>query len=72
MINTIRSERDSCRVEIKEEKWIICPICHSKTRLRIRDDTVLLHFPLFCPKCKQESLINVKQLNISVIREPDA
>ena len=26
----------------------------------------------FCPKCKQETLIHVKQLNISVIREPDA
>ena len=33
---------------------------------------MLEHFPLFCPKCKQETLINVKQLNISVIKEPDA
>ena len=53
-------------------EWIICPICKSKTRVKIREDTELIHFPLFCPKCKQESLVNVKQLNMSVIKEPGA
>ena len=38
-------------------EWIICPICHSKTRLKIRNDTELKNFPLYCPKCKQETLI---------------
>ena len=38
----------------------------------MREDTELKNFPLFCPKCKQETLINVSQLNISVIKEPDA
>ncbi|MBS9793545.1 cysteine-rich KTR domain-containing protein [[Clostridium] innocuum] len=50
----------------------MCPICQSKTRLKIREDTILENFPLYCPKCKQETLINVKQLNTSVIKEPDA
>ncbi|MGL5346814.1 MAG: cysteine-rich KTR domain-containing protein, partial [Peptostreptococcaceae bacterium] len=27
---------------------------------------------LFCPKCKCETLVNVKELNIFVIKEPDA
>lgn len=53
-------------------EWICCPICKSKTRNRIREDTELKNFPLFCPKCKQETLINASQLNISVIKEPDA
>jgi len=53
-------------------KWIICPICKSKTRVKIREDTVLENFPLFCPKCKQEKLVNVKQMNMSVVKEPDA
>jgi len=53
-------------------EWIICPVCKSKTRVKIREDTVLENFPLFCPKCKQESLVSVKQLNMSVIKEPDA
>lgn len=53
-------------------EWVTCPICDSKTRIKIREDTELVKFPLFCPKCKQETLINVKQLNILVIKEPDA
>jgi len=53
-------------------EWVLCPVCGNKTRLKIREDTELINFPLFCPKCKQETIINVKQLNISVIKEPDA
>ncbi|HBB29738.1 MAG TPA: conjugal transfer protein [Clostridiales bacterium] len=52
--------------------WVLCPVCGNKSRLRIREDTVLINFPLFCPKCKLETLISVKQLNISIIKEPDA
>jgi len=53
-------------------EWILCPVCANKTRVKVRVDTVLENFPLFCPKCKQEAIINVKQLNISVIKEPAA
>ena len=54
---------------MEREKWLLCPICKSKTRVKVRDDTELTNFPLFCPKCKQESLVNVKQLNMSIIKE---
>ena len=54
------------------EKWLLCPVCQSKTRLKLREDTILVNFPLYCPKCKQETLINVKQMNMSIIKEPDA
>lgn len=53
-------------------KFLLCPICGNKTRDRIRQDTVLKNFPLFCPKCKQETIINVEQMNITVIKEPVA
>ena len=53
-------------------EWVLCPICHNKTRVKINIDTVLKNFPLYCPKCKQECLINAEKLNISVITEPDA
>ncbi|EGQ2773111.1 conjugal transfer protein [Staphylococcus pseudintermedius] len=53
-------------------KWILCPICGNKTRLRIRVDTLLKNFPLYCPKCKNETLINVQKMNIITIKEPDA
>ena len=57
---------------METEKWILCPACGGKTRNRIREDTLLLNYPLYCPKCKQESLIEVENLNIVVIKEPDA
>lgn len=40
-------------------EWILCPVCGSKTRNKIRKDTVLENYPLYCPKCRQERLINV-------------
>ncbi|MCQ4923456.1 cysteine-rich KTR domain-containing protein [Tissierella carlieri] len=46
----------------------MCPVCGNKTSLKIREDTELKHFPLFCPKCKQETLISIKQFNMSVIK----
>ena len=49
------------------EEWILCPFCKSKTRLKIQENTVLENFPLFCPKCKQETLISAKDLNVAVI-----
>ncbi len=55
-----------------KSKWVLYPLCGNKTRVQIREDTELKNFPLFCPKCKQETLINASQLNISVIKEPDA
>ena len=56
-----------CKIE-----WILCPVCKNKTRIKIRSDTVLKNFPLFCPKCKQEMLITVKELHTKVITETDA
>lgn len=52
--------------------WIRCPVCGNKTRDKIREDTIFMNYLLYCPKCKQESLIQVKQLNITIIKEPDA
>lgn len=54
------------------QKWVTCPVCNNKTRIKVRSDTVLENFPLFCSKCKKETLIDVKQLNISVKKEEDA
>ena len=53
-------------------EWLLCPVCGNKTRDRIREDTVLVNFPLYCPKCKQENLIQVKEMKMIVIKEPDA
>lgn len=50
---------------------ILCPVCGNKTRDRIRENTVLKNYPLYCPKCKQETLINVEDMQITVIKKQD-
>lgn len=57
---------------MENSKWVLCPVCGNKTRLQLRADTELKNFPLYCPKCKQESLIDAKDLQVTVIKEPDA
>ncbi|MCC8086854.1 MAG: cysteine-rich KTR domain-containing protein [Clostridium sp.] len=57
---------------MSEIKWVRCPVCGSKTRDRLREDTILINYPLYCPKCKQETLIEAKDLRITIIKEPDA
>ena len=52
-------------------EWILCPLCGSKTRNKVREDTVLINYPLYCPKCRQETLIEAKNLQVIVIKEPD-
>ena len=32
-------------------------------------ETVIKNFPLFCPKCKKETLINVKQFKMEIIKK---
>ena len=52
-------------------KWIPCPVCGNKTRGRPREDTVLKNYPLYSPKCKQETLIEAKDLKITAIKKQD-
>lgn len=57
---------------IDENGWIHCPFCKCKTRAKIRTDTILIKFPVFCSKCKREYLIDVEKMNIRLSIEPDA
>ncbi len=56
---------------MRKSEWIRCPVCRNKTRDRIREDTVLRNYPLSCSKCEQESLIEAKDLQITVIQNRD-
>lgn len=57
---------------MSEIKWVRCPVCGSKTRDRLREDTILINYPLYCLKCKHETLTKAKDLRITIIKEPDA
>ena len=47
-------------------RWIKCPICGNKTRTKVYEDTVMFNFPLYCPKCKTEVRVDIKQLKMTV------
>lgn len=52
---------------MSETMWVMCPVCEHKTRTKLRHDTELKNFPLFCPKCRRECIINVKNCQIETI-----
>ncbi len=57
---------------MSDAEWVLCPVCGNKTRVQVRKDTELKNFPLYCPKCRRETLINIKELKMTIIKEPDA
>ncbi len=71
LIFTEKREVDNMPNEKKfqELQWLLCPKCGKKTRLKLRDDTELKNFPLYCPKCKQMTLVDVK--NFSILNQTD-
>ena len=47
-------------------KWVLYPVRGNKTRTKVYDDTMVLNFPLYCPKCKKEVRVDIVQLKITV------
>lgn len=54
---------------MQTSNWVICPKCGKKTHKKLRENTVLNNFPLYCPKCRRESLINAKRFKVRTIKE---
>ncbi|MEE8837117.1 MAG: cysteine-rich KTR domain-containing protein [Eubacteriales bacterium] len=48
----------------QKKQWVLCPFCGAKTRVKLLPETELKAFPLFCPKCRRESIIDVKNFII--------
>ena len=57
--------------ETSSALWVRCPFCGSKTETKVYPETVLLNFPLFCPKCKRETKVNVVNLKMVISNEPE-
>ena len=51
----------------KESIWVYCPVCRQKTRVKVTCDTVLIKFPLYCPKCKEEHIVNIIDMKMDVL-----
>ena len=56
----------------QEEVGVIlkCPYCVRKTRTKIYENTLMLHFPLFCQWCKKEYVITVVECSMIVEKKP--
>lgn len=54
-------------MEKKEKsRWVRCPVCDGKTRTKVYEETVLVNFPLYCPKCKREFKVDLVKLKMVV------
>lgn len=42
--------------------WVLCPICGGKTRQKMRSDTAAKNLIVFCPKCKRETVMDIKDM----------
>ena len=62
----------TCEFCVDEAGWIHCPVCKCRTRTKIRRDTVVKNFPVFCPQCKKEFVIDVEQQHIQLSVEPES
>lgn len=45
-------------LKTNDKQYIICPKCGRPTKVKLNHDTELKNFPLFCPWCKQETIID--------------
>lgn len=56
--------------QILDSEWVPCPICGTKTHIKVYEDTVMINFPLYCQKCREETRINVVQMKMLLSDEP--
>lgn len=48
--------------------WVLCPICGGKTRTKIRPDTEAKNLIAFCPKCKRETVMDIKDMESKEVK----
>ena len=49
------------KTEQSSTRFLLCPRCGRKTRTLVREDTELIRFPLFCPKCRYVCVVTFKK-----------
>lgn len=48
---------------VDESGWVRCPVCYRKTRTKIRPDTGAKNLIVFCPMCKVEYVMDIKNMD---------
>ena len=54
--------------ELEKTKWVFALFAEIKQGYNTGGYRNLKNFPLYCPKCKQENLIDAKELHITIIK----
>ena len=49
---------------IKSFRFLPCPLCGTKSDTKVLPETVLVRYPLFCAKCRQETLVDVVKMKM--------
>jgi len=45
-------------------RFLPCPICKTQTDTKVLNETILIRYPLFCAKCRQETLVDVVKMKM--------
>lgn len=53
---------------LRKTEWSLCPICDRKMHNKIKEDIKLKNFPIYCPKCNREMVVDVEQFIVSVCK----
>ncbi len=48
----------------KKTYWVRCPKCNAKTKVKVFETTVLINFPLYCPRCEKQYAISIIKLKM--------
>ena len=49
---------------ISSFRFLPCPICETQTDTKVLNETILIRYPLFCAKCRQETLVDVVKMKM--------
>lgn len=60
MQNILQYGPKSSKIKTTEDGYIVCHICRSKTTQRLRPDTEAKNLRVWCRKCKQVTVVNIK------------
>ena len=44
----------------RKDGFICCPSCGKKTKVKVYDNTSMSNFPLYCPWCKRENIVDIE------------
>lgn len=54
-----------------DDIWLYCPECKRKSRIKVYENTTLIHFPLYCHWCRKEFIISFVDKKMMMEKEKE-